>query len=144
MSNDINTANLAEATEALFQAVRLASTCSSLAQVTLFRMEQSVPDQAQLDKLKETFKSFMEKVKECESYFKNTPCLKEPVKPISYHEYQCGMNKLHSDLSLRAQELEAGLIAFQRTCKHEKTHYNQDPAGGSDSFYSCLICDKTL
>lgn len=40
----------------------------------------------------------------------------------------------------RREELNAQLSKAQSECMHEVTTYYGDPAGGSDSWYECLIC----
>lgn len=66
------------------------------------------------------------------------------VRPISFRQFQIELNAARSCYDRKKANLEKQLKAFQETCKHEKTSYNQDPAGGSDSFYSCDLCDKVL
>jgi hypothetical protein len=39
--------------------------------------------------------------------------------------------------------LDAKYAALRRDCKHRLREYNGDPAGGSDSFYSCPTCGWT-
>ena len=45
----------------------------------------------------------------------------------------------HSEALAR---LTKNLRVLQRTCKHERLVYNDDPAGGNDDYNTCLDCGK--
>lgn len=59
-------------------------------------------------------------------------------------EYYNIRNKEYTRHNNRITTINQALKKFQSTCKHEKTRFQGDPAGGNDSCYVCLMCDKML
>lgn len=66
------------------------------------------------------------------------------VIPLSYSDF-CQLTSKERVRHERANhKLESALLAFQETCPHKDTRFQGDPAGGSDSCYICLLCDKRV
>lgn len=66
------------------------------------------------------------------------------LKPLSYRQFLQEMNVAVSSFERKKKMLERRLKAFQETCEHKKTTFNCDPSGGSDSCYTCDLCDKVV
>lgn len=70
--------------------------------------------------------------------------IKKIKPPLSYKEFY-----LLRSTELRRHKkviniLEERLKEFQKSCPHSNKYFNQDPAGGNDSYYICCDCDKIL
>lgn len=52
--------------------------------------------------------------------------------------------RIESEFEEVKHRREAAWKVLQERCPHENTGYNQDPAGGHDSFTECLDCMKIL
>ena len=66
------------------------------------------------------------------------------LQPLSFAEYRLEARDENARHQRKLNKLEERLKLFQNNCKHEKTIYQGDPAGGSDSCYICTACDKEL
>lgn len=63
---------------------------------------------------------------------------------LSYPEYCQEIDKEIARHKRKCQKLKEKLKAFQSTCKHEKTDFESDPSGGSDSYTYCTVCKKVM
>lgn len=50
------------------------------------------------------------------------------------------VEKAREDFEKMKADSEKKLGALMTICHHWESHFNEDPAGGSDSFYRCSIC----
>jgi hypothetical protein len=63
---------------------------------------------------------------------------------MSYSEFCQEMSRERVRHYRKLDNLEARLKAFQATCKHENTRFQEDPSGGNDSCLICILCDKVV
>lgn len=66
------------------------------------------------------------------------------LEPISFSEFCQALSKERVRHERAREKLEARLKAFQKECKHKSTRFQEDPAGGRDSYFICNVCDKAL
>lgn len=64
--------------------------------------------------------------------------------PLSYSEFMQKTSKERIRHERATHKLESGLLEFQKTCLHQNTRFQGDPAGGNDSCYICNLCDKIV
>ena len=67
-----------------------------------------------------------------------------PCSALSYSQFCQEMSRERVRHERKRNKLEARLKAFQATCKHENTRFQEDPAGGNDSCIICTLCNKVV
>ena len=70
--------------------------------------------------------------------------MKTELIPLNYSQYCQALSRERVRTDKKRTKLEAQLKLFQKTCKHENTRFQGDPAGGNDSCFICSLCDKAI